>query len=199
MTDMTNKMPSHAKSGMPETFVYHRKPPNLIGTILYPLNQLKPKLPEVYENAVKKYQGREWLLNVMIPPLGCLWNDVLHFSLMHPSVIYKSLLDAGFTDSNKELLWFSIPLKDALSQPSTLYLNTRPWQDEKILLNSDFKLATDAHVQELSDMPEINLQYYRDCAAKGERPLLWKRAPHLLLKGELDVATYRVFDWREYV
>lgn len=46
-------------------------------------------------------------------------------------------------------------------------------------------------------MPEINLQYYRDCAAKGERPLLWKRAPHLLLKGELNVTGYRVLDWRD--
>jgi len=182
---------------MPKTFIYHRKAPDFTGGTLYPLNRLKKRLPALHENAVKKYKGREWLLNVTIPPLTCLWNDALHFSLMHPSVIYKSLLSTGFNDSDRELLWFEVPLEDTLSQPTTLYLNTRPWQEEKILINSDFKLATEGNVHELSGMPEINLQYYRDCAAKGERPLLWKRAPHLLLKGELSVTNYRVFDWRE--
>ncbi len=184
---------------MSEAFVYHRQAPDFTGATLYPLNRLKECLPALYENAVKKYKGREWLINVTIPPLDCLWNDVLHFSLMHPSVIYKSLVETGFNDSNRELLWFEIPLEDTLTQPSTIYLNTRPWQDEKILGNSDFELPTAAHVRALSGMPGINLQYYRDCAAKGERPLLWKRAPHLLLKGELDVTNYRVFDWREIV
>ena len=182
---------------MSKLFIYHRKAPDFTGTTLYPLNRLKERLPAIYESAVKKYTGREWLLNVTIPPLSCLWNDVLHFSLMHPSVIYKSLLSTGFNDSDRELLWFEIPLEDTFSQPSTLYLNTRPWQDEKVLLNSDFKLATEEYMRGLSEMPEINLQYYRDCADKGERPLLWKRAPHLLLKGELDITKCRVFDWRE--
>ena len=184
---------------MSKTFVYHRQAPDFTGPTLYPLNRLKERFPILYENAVKKYKGREWLINVTIPPLECLWNDVLHFSLMHPSIIYKSLLSTGFSDSDRGLLWFEIPLEDTLRQPSTLYLNTRPWQNERILLNSDFISSTEGHVQGLSGMPEINLQYYRDCAAKGERPLLWKRAPHLLLKGELDVTNYRVFDWREVV
>ena len=179
------------------TFVYHRRGPEFAGDTLYPLNRLRERFPAIYENAVKKYEGREWLINVTIPPLRCLWNDVLHFSLVHPYIIFKSLLGTGFNDKSRELLWFEIPLEDALSQPSTLYLNNRPWQHEKILLNSDFEPATEARVCELSGMPEINLQYYRDCAAKGERPLLWKRAPHLLIKGELNVASCRVFDWRE--
>ena len=184
---------------MSENFVYHREPPDLNGITLYPLNRLKEKFPALYVAAVKKYHDREWLLNVTIPPLGCLWNDVLHFSLMHPSIIYKGLRDTGFDYSNRESLWFEVPLEDVLCQPSTLYLNTRIWQHEKILRDSDFKPATMTHISELSGMPEINLQYYRDCAAKGERPLLWKRAPHLLLKGELNIANYRVFDWKELV
>lgn len=182
---------------MSKTFIYHRKSDDFTGATLYPLNRLKEHFPALYESAVKKYFGREWLLNVSVPPLSCLWNDVIHLSLMHPSVIYKSLLSTGFNHSDRELLWFEIPLEDALNQASTLYLNTRPWQDEQILYNSDFRLATEKHVRELSEMPEINIQYYRDCAMRGERPLLWKRAPHLLVKGELNIANYRVFDWRE--
>ena len=57
--------------------IYHVKRPDFSGTRLYPLNRLKDRLPGIYESAVKKYEGREWLMNVAIPTLGCLWNDVL--------------------------------------------------------------------------------------------------------------------------
>lgn len=137
-------------------------------------------------------------MNVAIPTLGCLWNDVLHFSLMHPSVIYKNLMDAGINYSEREVVWFEVPLQDVLQYPTTLYLNTtKGWQDDKIMPSSDFEPVTAARVGELSGMPAVNLEYYRESFAKGERPLLWKRAPHVLVKGDLDISGYKTFDWRE--
>jgi len=180
---------------MSEIFVYHMRPVNFTGTVLYPLNRLKSALPGLYEGAKAKYQGREWLLDVRIPALDCLWNDVLHFSLMRPSVIYKGLIDAGCV--LKEISWFEVPVSDILNGPSTLYLNTRPWDDDKILIDPDFEQPTAGRIRELSGMPEINSEYYRSCAARQERPLLWKRAPHLLLRGELVVANYRILNWKD--
>ena len=40
-------------------FLYHRLPDNLVGSCLYPLNQLKLKLPSVYGAQANKYIGRE--------------------------------------------------------------------------------------------------------------------------------------------
>jgi len=74
---------------MQEVYIYHIRRPDFIGSRLYPLNRFKDKLPAIYENAIKKYEGREWLMAAMLPILGCLWNDVLHFSLMHPGEIYR--------------------------------------------------------------------------------------------------------------
>ena len=182
---------------MSGVFVYHAKRQGFVGERLYPLNALRDKLPEVYNNAVKKYQGREWLLDVVIPPLNALWNDVIHLSLMHPAVIYRALSDTGFSHHICSVEWIAVPIEDVVRLPSTLYRNIRIWQDTKVLLPDDFEAAVPERVTALSGMPDINLAYYRECFGRGEKPLLWKRAPHVLVKGELDISRYKTFDWKE--
>lgn len=51
----------------PARCIYHLVPSNLAGSILYPLNRLKETFPEVAVTHVKKYEGREGLLNRRIP------------------------------------------------------------------------------------------------------------------------------------
>ena len=181
---------------MSGVYVYHAKRPNFEGERLYPLNALKDKLPAIYDSAVKKYKGREWLLDVVIPGLDALWNDVIHLSPIHPRLIYKTLTDVGFEHHKYNCTWIEIPIEDVMSLPSTLYFNTRLWQDTRVLLPSDFAEVTPARVAELSGMPEINLEYYRGCLAHNEMPLLWKRAPHVLVKGTMDISKYATIDWK---
>jgi len=57
-------------------YLYHGVPKQLEGNILYPLNILKDKCPEVYEKEVSKYVGREHVKENRIPAFNCLWNDV---------------------------------------------------------------------------------------------------------------------------
>ncbi|MBI2087070.1 MAG: hypothetical protein HYT69_02770 [Candidatus Zambryskibacteria bacterium] len=65
-------------------YLYHQIPKNMFGTLLYPLNVLKETHPEIYAEHAKKYVGREQLLTATVPPLNCLWNDVLHFTAIAP-------------------------------------------------------------------------------------------------------------------
>lgn len=81
---------------MTKNYLYHKVPPDFVGPILYPLNRLKQRLPDVYARQVKKYQGREAVLKRRIPHLNCLWNDVLHFSPVHPTQCRAALQAAGF-------------------------------------------------------------------------------------------------------
>jgi hypothetical protein len=183
---------------MKNTYVYHRKSFDFIGDKLYSLNDIKTIHPSIYESIVKKYNGREWMLDISIPPLNCLWNDVIHTSLMHPSLIYKTLNEVGY--QRKNLLWFEIPLADILKFPNTLYLNNR--EDKKVdktitFLESEFESVNSNRISELSGMPDINLKYYRECFKKGEECLLFAYAPHVFFKGVLDISKYRVFDWKD--
>lgn len=80
-----------------DLFVYHRKSKNFVGDTIFPLNHLP--FPEVKTREQKKYQGRESLLETKIPPLDCLWNDVIHCTPVHPSIVYSALREAGFQSS----------------------------------------------------------------------------------------------------
>ena len=135
-------------------------------------------------------------MDATLPSLDCLWNDVLHFSLMHPAVIYKHLSDVGVDYSKRELNWFEVPLEDILIYPCALYKNTRQDRSSHEFPTGDFESVTVTRVQELSGMPERNLLYYRECVVQKTSPLLWCYAPHVLVKGELNVSGYRIFDWR---
>ena len=68
-------------------YLYHSVPRNLHGNILYPLNALTEKHPEIFEQQVSKYVGREHITQQRIPVIDCLWNDVLHFSAVNPKEI----------------------------------------------------------------------------------------------------------------
>ena len=63
---------------------------------MYPLNQLKNIYPKVYASRVKNYAGRKWLMGMRFPLLDCLWNDVLHFSPVHPAKIHEVRVAAEF-------------------------------------------------------------------------------------------------------
>src|SRR5213083_2344669 len=85
--------------------LFHFVPQRMVGTVLYPLNTLKKREPEAWRREVAKYEGRERVLEKPIPPLGCLWNDVLHFkclwndvlhfSTVHPSNVVAELKAVG--------------------------------------------------------------------------------------------------------
>ncbi len=77
------------------SYLYHNVPKNLHGNILYPLNVLKQIHPDIYDQQVSKYFGREQLLKLQIPILECLWNDVLHFSAVNPAEIKQAFIEAG--------------------------------------------------------------------------------------------------------
>ncbi|KAF0124883.1 MAG: group-specific protein [Elusimicrobia bacterium] len=179
--------------------VYHIRQPDFKGTRLYPLNRLKTVYPDVYARCVKKYEGREWLTRAVIEYFDCIWNDVLHFSLMHPSLIYRGLSETGFDHHKVSREWFKIPLLDVLSPDAALYRNEEEDdKDGKVreFPRDEFEPVTSARVKELSGMPDRNLRYYRRSFEKKRPPVMWGYAPHLLYKGELDVSSYKVFDWK---
>ncbi len=76
-------------------YLYHWVPDDMIGDTLYPLNILKHTHPDLYTKKVSKYIGREKVMDQIIPILDCLWNDVLHFTAVHPKDVKDALIKAG--------------------------------------------------------------------------------------------------------
>jgi hypothetical protein len=76
-------------------YLYHRVPKDMRGNTLHPLNQLKKVSPDIYAQKVKKYEGRLEILERKIPALDCLWNDVLHLTAVHPTVLNAAFESVG--------------------------------------------------------------------------------------------------------
>src|SRR3989344_5310930 len=102
-------------------FAYHFVPEKMRGKILYPLNQLKKKYPISYRYELEKYSWRKYILKKKIPLLNCLWNDVLHFTLVHPKKIKKALKEQGFNPQTFKV--YKIPLKNLNKSQTIIYLN----------------------------------------------------------------------------
>lgn len=171
-------------------YLYHIQHNNMKGDILYPLNMLREVYPEVYEQQVKKYAGREQLLKHRIPILNCLWNDVLHFSAVNPVEIKKSLMEAGDKSEFKKSFYRFDP-KLLEPENTVIFLYTHTNVKDK-LDEENFILYNPDKISEYSLMPQATKDYYKEMISEDKRPLLYHRIPHILYKGVLNTAMVEI-------
>lgn len=154
----------------------------MCGSVLYPLNELREIYPDVYAAHVKKYDGREVMLTRKIPPLNCLWNDVLHFTAVTPGELKANLAKADIALGSDP--WFKVPISSidagkVVVFPYKLDQNTRP----------NFELYEVFDLSRMSDyrqVPQETIEYYKQKKAEGALPLLFYSLPHVLYKGVVE-------------
>jgi len=171
-------------------FLYHRVPEKLEGDILYPLNQLREVFSNSYDFSVKKYEGREYLLDTIIPTLGCLWNDVLHFTAVHPSFIDRALVEAGF-DSVESQKFFKIDPRLLDETNTTVYLYEHKGSDRHANL-ANYESFDINNLQKYSIIPDSTKEYYKEMFLENKKPLLYHRIPHILYKGTLEISNLEI-------
>ncbi len=165
-------------------YLYHRVPKHMTGTVLCPLNTLKKTYPEIYAEHVKKYIGREILLTSEIPPLNCLWNDVVHLTAVSPDELKANLAQAEIEYPPQA--WFKIPISKIEGDKSIAFVYRRD-----IGLKPEFKqyekfdpLRMDVY----RTVPPETIEQYKRKKAEGLIPLNFHLVPHVLYKGEIDIA-----------
>lgn len=168
-------------------YLYHRVPDSLMGSTLYSLNALRQKWPSLYAVYAEKYVGRENLMQQTIPALGCRWNDVLHFCPVHPDLICKGLIAAGYEPKSSQ--WFVIdPIAlDFNSKNTVIYLNLVKQYRDFTKRADDFKPFERASLEEICELPEATFAYYQNSYQAGDIPLLFHRIPHVLHQGCVSI------------
>ncbi len=159
------------------------------GTILYPLNTLKSKHPEIYANHVKKYENRTEWLERRIERLDCLWNDVLHCSALNPSIVVeeiRKLMGKSFPFS-----YFEIPAELLEPENTAVYLYS-PREKSTHPPQEDFIAYDPKEIEKYAYLPDATIQYYKETIEKGGNPLGFHLVPHILYKGTIDTADLRV-------
>lgn len=172
---------------MSTQYLYHWVPKNMQGNILYPLNTLKEIMPEVYKYHEKKYENRMDRLKNKVPLLNCLWNDVLHFAAVHPSIVKKLVIDAGFTWPTVE--YFEVPVELVAGDNSVVYLFNKFYVETHD--PSEFELFDINNMDKYRTIKPETLEYYKKCKAEGKGFLVYKMIPHILYKGNIDTTNIK--------
>ncbi len=167
-----------------KTFLYHRVPPLMWGKTLYPLNQLKDLNPKLYKHEVAKYTGRTELLKETIFPLHCLWNDVLHFTAVHPQDLKGALLEASL---DIELNFFEVDPARLDPKLTTVYLYNKRKGEPKEYVPFD-----PHNLEQYATLSDRTKNYYKECIASKKDPLLFHMVPHILFKGSIDISKSKI-------
>ena len=181
-------------------YLYHRVPEQMEGNILYPLNTLKEKNPELYEKESAKYKDREQVMEQRIPTLNCMWNDVLHLSPIHPTDLKKALSESGI--ETREMKFYQIDPETLDPANTTVYLYAHTDKADNMKLEN-FSPYDPSMISQYSTVSEETKAYYKEMKAKGGRPLLFVKVPHILYKGSIDtsnipVKTIEGTSWNTY-
>lgn len=158
----------------------------MYGDELIPLNQMENIFPDIYQDQVSKYKGREKILKRSIPKIDCLWNDVLHFSSISPQIIFSRLRDLEF-GSFANIKWFEIPIDTVKNLPVVIYYAPQVPRDNFLLTVDDIR-TFDANVwQEPRILTTETEQYFLNCKNEGKSPLAFQFVPHVLVKGRVSI------------
>ena len=180
-------------------FIYHIKPVNMFGNILYPLNALRKINRDTYEFHISKYKHRKTLMKLKIPVLNCHWNDVVHCSPIDLRLIYKALIEARLHRvGNME--FFKIPIEFFKDIEFVKYKFDKEIFDiEKkayVLRAEDIEPLTISSYRELNELPNKTLEWYKQCAESNKGvPLLFRYIPHIFVKGNIPTKEVDVCDW----
>jgi hypothetical protein len=171
--------------------LFHFAPAAMVGTVLYPLKELKEREPELWRREVAKYAGREHVLEMQIPPLGCLWNDVLHLSVVHPEKVLAALEAVGLEPARRR--FFQLDAATLDPERTVIFLNRRTEASTR-LDDSQWLPFDPASLAGLAELTEPTRRYYRESAARGERPRLFAYLPHVFFRGALETRTLPVLE-----
>lgn len=174
-------------------------PKKMVGQQLIPLNELKKSEPELYTEAIQKYNDhpeRSKLLVKQIPKLDCLWNDVLHFLPIHPSHIYEGLQTLGIR-TKTNLLFYEIPVDRLSANQNVIYhYRKENYQGPAAPIDPiEIEVFDPMNNTIPNRLPTDTLHYFQEEHAKGNRFGMFPYIPHILSLGTVDISDVRIVNW----
>lgn len=180
--------------------LYHLVPNNMVGSELVPLSQLRTSAPAIYEQEVKKYDdhpARSVLPKRPIHLLHYLQEDVLHFSPIHPHLMYNGLKSV-FPNGNQGAPFFEIPIERFRGLPSVYFDMNRieNYNFGESDPNELFEIFTPETYRSLERLPPEALDFYNQWKDRGESwaPAMG-RIPHVMVRGCVNTSGCRIINW----
>ena len=176
-----------------QQFVFHLVPNQLHGNVLYPLNSLWKIAPEIAENLAKKYAGRESIQQRYIPPLDCLWNDVLMFCPVPPDRLMQTFRDEGYDLAPKR--WLKIAIARLEPQKTAIYFSKNRAYGDHSVDDSDFARLDQVDFASLTQVPDALRVHIQSARSENRQPFMFVGVPHVLYKGELSLDGIEIIEF----
>lgn len=173
---------------MKEQFVYHIKPDPMQGSILYPLNKLKHLYPDMAIKPLEKYSWRKDLLQRKIPGLDVFWNDVLHFTTLHPIKTFEALKQLrGPVGRTIQIIY--VPLK-CLEEARCVYFmgSDRSRNSLAEMHPEEIMPFVKSEYEEAQNVSDAQIEKWKENLQNSEPVLFFSRTRHLLYAGALDIS-----------
>lgn len=157
------------------------------GSELITLNQMFAKDSKLHQKYLKKYEGREEILERRIPLLDCLWNDVVQLLPLHPRKLFELQLRLGLVNEIPDYKYFQINPTILNLHNAAVYFKTAPGED-----NVTMKWLKDVKLGELQEIPDATIKYYESMVGTGEPVFNYQFVPHVLYRGSIDISKSKV-------
>lgn len=161
--------------------LYHIVRENIVGTKIVPLSTLQQIAPELAEQRMAKYRGREGLAATFIPCLSCTWIDVVQMFAVPTKLIQERKRVLGDPPHR----FFEIESDSLDINCLCVYYRNDEETGKEIFDPFDPSLPLDRPGEGFEE-------WFREEAAKGRRLPLFVGIPHILYKGELDITDCRI-------
>jgi len=161
------------------------QPKQVFGNALLPLNQVLKYDKVAFDEKVKKYKGREVLLERFIPKLNCLWNDVLFFSPVHPKKIKMLYEEIELKWALYE--WFELNPNDihSFKENAVIYDIAEKQKGDFSIDENEIRPFSLKELEKRGEIPDATIRYYRNAKASGEPIFTFYLIPHILYKGAI--------------
>jgi hypothetical protein len=177
--------------------LYHLCAADFRGTVLYPLNGLRGRFPDLYRREKAKFAGREPLLTYIVPGLGVAWADTVNLSVLDPRLLIAERRRMGIPFSRLlERRLVCIPAARVQGLPAVCYtgrshwINSSPGDTSAPLTPPDDEFSRfdiSRHV-EPPQVPALHRKYLSRQKARGELALGFVFVPHVLVASSIDIS-----------
>lgn len=166
-------------------YLYHFVPDNQYGKVIYPLNELKHKLPDVYRKQSAKYANLKEK-DVKIPGFG-YWNDCVNLMPVNPILVKRELEEFGHT-TNWSWEFYLIDTS-SLVQSNLIIMISDDGVDAS---KRTFIPFSKENFEKYCHIGEPTRYRYKIAKEMGEQPNTFAGIPHVLYKGSIDTSNLEI-------
>lgn len=156
-----------------------------MGDIIYPLNQLKEKFPDIYSQQYAKYDDISEK-DVEIPGFG-FWNDCINLMPVNPGLV-KAELEKYWHDTNWEWNFYKIDSENLNNSKLVIMTMT----DSKGIFERKFIKFSKETFDKYCHIGEATRVCFQKAKDNGEQPNTFARIPHVLYRDSFKTSDFDI-------